>query len=131
MKYIVLLSCSYSVCDKAIWVILNFILYFETRCSPGWPKVYFVDQAGLKFIEISLPLNSEIKDVCYHIQLRLYFLIIDCFDFGEYQRHRSSNWPEKKSKLHLSAVFKCAIDLFLFQYQRNKRYFFWKIKLSF
>jgi hypothetical protein len=42
----------------AIIVVVVFVLYMVSLCSPGWPGTHNVDQAGLQFTEILLPLPS-------------------------------------------------------------------------
>lgn len=39
------------------------VYLFVPLCSPGWPGTYYVEQTGLKFTELHLPLYSECCDL--------------------------------------------------------------------
>lgn len=39
-----------------------FVLKQVSLCSPDWPEIHYIDQAGLELIEIHFPLSSMFWD---------------------------------------------------------------------
>lgn len=62
-----------------------FCVFKRDLCTPGCPGTLYVEQAGLKFTEICLPLSSSagLKGMCYNAQLWFVFRdrISNCSSF--------------------------------------------------